>query len=94
MRIARRTAVEYLMAVLRAERGTHSACIVAPSSVLRRRSCGCADPEEIRSLSAHTVALATSWQTALAQQMVAVVSYPLTPDPPPRRPRSGQVLLP
>jgi signal transduction histidine kinase/DNA-binding LacI/PurR family transcriptional regulator/DNA-binding NarL/FixJ family response regulator len=75
------TAAEYMLAVLQAERDVQPTQIFTPTSLLRRRSCGCAGVAEIQSQGADAVAAATSWQTALAQQLVAVVAYPLALDP-------------
>jgi signal transduction histidine kinase/DNA-binding LacI/PurR family transcriptional regulator/ActR/RegA family two-component response regulator len=76
-----RAAAEYLLAVLCAERDAQPTQIFAPTSLLRRRSCGCNGLEEIRARSAQAIAAPTGWQTALAQQMVEVISYPLAPEP-------------
>jgi signal transduction histidine kinase/DNA-binding LacI/PurR family transcriptional regulator/DNA-binding NarL/FixJ family response regulator len=76
-----RTAAEYLLSVLRAERDAQPTRIFAPTSLLCRRSCGCAGLEEIRSRGADAVAAATNWQTILAEQLVQVVAYPLAPEP-------------
>jgi signal transduction histidine kinase/DNA-binding LacI/PurR family transcriptional regulator/FixJ family two-component response regulator len=76
-----RTAAEYLLSVLRAEWDGQPTRIFAPTSLLCRRSCGCAGLEEIRSRGADAVAAATNWQTILAEQLVQVVAYPLAPEP-------------
>jgi DNA-binding LacI/PurR family transcriptional regulator len=76
-----RAAAEHLLAVLRGERDPQPRRITAPSSVLRRRSCGCAGVDEIQARSAAAVATARDWQGALAEQLVALVVYPLAPDP-------------
>jgi signal transduction histidine kinase/DNA-binding LacI/PurR family transcriptional regulator/ActR/RegA family two-component response regulator len=76
-----RTAAEYLLSVLRAERDSQPTQIFAPTSLLPRRSCGCNGLEEIRTRSAQAIAALDGWQTALAEQLVQVVSYPLAPDP-------------
>jgi signal transduction histidine kinase/DNA-binding LacI/PurR family transcriptional regulator/CheY-like chemotaxis protein len=76
-----RTAAEYMLAVLHNERDSQPIQIFTPTSVLRRRSCGCAGVEEIRLRSAQTIAAAASWQTALAEQLIQVISYPLAPEP-------------
>jgi signal transduction histidine kinase/DNA-binding LacI/PurR family transcriptional regulator/CheY-like chemotaxis protein len=76
-----RTAAEYLLSVLRAERDAQPTQIFAPTSVLRRRSCGCNSLEEIGARTASPTAAVTGWQTALAQRLVQVISYPLAPKP-------------
>jgi signal transduction histidine kinase/DNA-binding LacI/PurR family transcriptional regulator/DNA-binding NarL/FixJ family response regulator len=74
-------AAEHLLAVLRGEVDPQPRRISAPSSVLRRRSCGCAELEKIRSQSVDVVTSTSSWQTALAEQLVALATYPLAPEP-------------
>jgi signal transduction histidine kinase/DNA-binding LacI/PurR family transcriptional regulator/DNA-binding response OmpR family regulator len=76
-----RAAAEYLLAALRGERDTQPTRIYAPSSMLRRRSCGCADLEQVRAQGAQAIAAAESWQSALAEQLVALVCYPLAFEP-------------
>jgi signal transduction histidine kinase/DNA-binding LacI/PurR family transcriptional regulator/CheY-like chemotaxis protein len=74
-------AAEYMLAVMNGKRDAQPIRIFSPSSVLRRRSCGCAGLEAIRLQSAQAVAVAASWQSALAEQLVALVVYPLAPEP-------------
>jgi signal transduction histidine kinase/DNA-binding LacI/PurR family transcriptional regulator/FixJ family two-component response regulator len=76
-----RAAAEHLLGVLHAERDTQPTRIYAPSNMLRRRSCGCADLEQVRAQGAQAIAAATSWQSALADQLVALVCYPLALEP-------------
>jgi signal transduction histidine kinase/DNA-binding LacI/PurR family transcriptional regulator/CheY-like chemotaxis protein len=76
-----RAAAEHLLAVLRGERDAYPRPIAAPSSLLCRRSCGCAELAEIQSHGVQAVAAASDWQTALARQLVALVAYPLGPEP-------------
>jgi signal transduction histidine kinase/DNA-binding LacI/PurR family transcriptional regulator/DNA-binding response OmpR family regulator len=76
-----RAAAEYMLAALRGERDTQPTRIYAPSSMLRRRSCGCADLEQIRARGAQAIAAAEGWQSALAEQLVALVCYPLALEP-------------
>jgi hypothetical protein len=75
-----RIAVEYMLAVLHGERDAQPIQIFAPTSLLRRRSCGCASVEEIGARTAPASAALDGWQTVLAQQLVQVISYPLAPD--------------
>ncbi|HEU5103802.1 MAG TPA: substrate-binding domain-containing protein, partial [Roseiflexaceae bacterium] len=76
-----RAAVEYMLAVLRAERDARPVQIALPTKQLRRRSCGCAGPEEIRVRGAQAVGMSSGWQTALARQLIQVIAYPLELDP-------------
>jgi signal transduction histidine kinase/DNA-binding LacI/PurR family transcriptional regulator/DNA-binding NarL/FixJ family response regulator len=76
-----RMAAEEMLAVLRGERDAQPRRIVVPSRVLCRRSCGCAGPTEIQLRGTDAVAAASDWQGAMAQQLVALVAYPLALDP-------------
>jgi signal transduction histidine kinase/DNA-binding LacI/PurR family transcriptional regulator/DNA-binding response OmpR family regulator len=76
-----RAAAEYMLAALRGERDTQPTRISVPSSMLRRRSCGCAGVEQIRARGAQAIAAAEGWQSALAEQLVALVCYPLALEP-------------
>jgi signal transduction histidine kinase/DNA-binding LacI/PurR family transcriptional regulator/DNA-binding NarL/FixJ family response regulator len=76
-----RAAAEHLLAVLRGDHDPQPGRIYAPTSLLYRRSCGCAGLEEIHARGAQAVAAATNWQAALAEQLVQAVSYPLAPKP-------------
>jgi signal transduction histidine kinase/DNA-binding LacI/PurR family transcriptional regulator/CheY-like chemotaxis protein len=76
-----RAAAEHLLAVLHNEREAQPTRITAPSSLMHRRSCGCADLAEIQSLGAVAVAAAPRWHNALAEQLVALICYPLAPTP-------------
>jgi DNA-binding LacI/PurR family transcriptional regulator len=72
-----RIAAEEVLAVLHGERDAQPQRIVVPSGILCRRSCGCAGLTEIRSRGADAVAAANDWQATLAQQLIALVAYPL-----------------
>jgi DNA-binding LacI/PurR family transcriptional regulator len=75
-----RIAAEELLAVLRGEHDPHPRRIYAPSSVLRRRSCGCVGLTAIQERGTRAVATAVDWQPMLAKQLVQLICYPLASD--------------
>jgi signal transduction histidine kinase/DNA-binding LacI/PurR family transcriptional regulator/DNA-binding NarL/FixJ family response regulator len=88
-------AAEYMLAVLNGERDVQPIQIFSPSSALYRRSCGCPGVEGTQLRSAQVIATAANWQNALAEQLVALVVYPLAPEPgaPPNRIWPGAGML-
>jgi signal transduction histidine kinase/DNA-binding LacI/PurR family transcriptional regulator/ActR/RegA family two-component response regulator len=75
-----RMAAEELLALLRGEHDAQPRRIYAPTSMLRRRSCGCVGLTEIQARGRQAVAAAIDWQASLAQQLVEVICYPLARD--------------
>ncbi len=52
-----------------------------PTTLVRRRSCGCDVVGDILAQSTATFALAANWQTALAEQLVRLALFPNEPSP-------------